>query len=236
MLLGHNPGPIVRGAALADQYDPPQVPAGLPSALLERRPDLREAEQNLIAANANVGVAKANFFPTISLSGLLGGVSPQLSELTTAGKAWTLAGDLAGPLFTAGRLKNQYRAAMAQRDQAKISFEKGVTGAFGEVSLSLSAHQELAEAYRKQMASVDAYRESIRLSTIRYDSGLSSYLEIIDAEIQAYPAETATVTYDLGRKVALVNLYRALGGGWNLTDTQWTSSGVTPATNPAPVP
>ena len=236
LLLGHNPGPIVRGAALADQYDPPQVPAGLPSALLERRPDLREAEQNLIAANANVGVAKANFFPTISLSGLLGGVSPQLSELTTAGKAWTLAGDLAGPLFTAGRLKNQYRAAMAQRDQAKISFEKGVTGAFGEVSLSLSAHQELAEAYRKQMASVDAYRESIRLSTIRYDSGLSSYLEIIDAEIQAYPAETATVTYDLGRKVALVNLYRALGGGWNLTDTQWTSSGVTPATNPAPVP
>ncbi len=236
LLLGRNPGPIARGDALADQYDPPQVPAGLPSALLERRPDLREAEQNLIVANANVGVAKANFFPTISLSGLLGGVSPQLSELTGAGKAWSLAGDLAGPIFTAGRLKNQYRAAQAQQEQAKISFEKAVTGAFGEVSLSLSAHQELADAYRKQMASVDAYRESIRLSTIRYDSGLSSYLEIIDAEIQAYPAETATVTYDLGRKVALVNLYRALGGGWNLTDAQWTSSGVTPATKPVPVP
>ena len=179
---------------------------------------MREAEQDLIAANANVGVAKANFFPTISLSGLLGGVSPQLSELTGAGKAWSLAGNLAGPLFTAGRLKNEYRAALAQRDQAKISFEKAVTGAFGEVSISLSAHQELAEAYRKQMASVDAYRESIRLSTIRYDSGLASYLEIIDAEIQMYPAETATVTYDLGRKVALVNLYRALGGGWNLSE------------------
>jgi multidrug efflux system outer membrane protein len=236
LLLGRNPGPIARGAALADQYDPPQVPAGLPSALLERRPDLREAEQNLIAANANVGVAKTNFFPTISLSGLLGGVSPQLSQLTGAGKAWSLAGDLAGPLFTAGRLKNQYRAAQEQQEQAKISFEKAVTGAFGEVSISLSAHQELAEAYRKQMASVDAYRESIRLSTIRYDSGLSSYIEIIDAEIQAYPAETATVTYDLGRKVALVNLYRALGGGWNLSDAQWTSSSMAPAVTPTPVP
>ncbi len=234
LLLGRNPGPIARGAALADQYDPPQVPAGLPSALLERRPDLREAEQNLIAANANVGVAKANFFPTISLSGLLGGVSPQLSELTGAGRAWSLAGDLAGPLFTAGRLKNQYRAAQAQQEQAKISFEKAVTGAFGEVSISLSTHQELAEAYRRQMASVDAYRDSIRLSTIRYDSGLSSYLEIIDAEIQAYPAATATVSYDLGRKVALVNLYRALGGGWNLTDAQWTSSSA--ASNPTPTP
>ena len=226
----------MRGAALADQYDPPQVPAGLPAALLERRPDLREAEQNLIAANANVGVAKANFFPTISLSGLLGGVSPQLSDLTTAGKAWTLAGDLAGPLFTAGRLKNQYRAAMAQRDQARISFEKACDSGFWRSFPLLSAHEQLAEAYRKQMASVDAYRESIRLSTIRYDSGLSNYLEIIDAEIQVYPAETATVTYDLGRKVALVNLYRALGGGWNLTDTQWTGSGVTPATTPVPVP
>jgi len=100
LLLGRNPGPIARGAALADQYDPPDVPAGLPATLLERRPDLREAEQNLIAANANVGVAKANFFPTISLTGLLGGMSPQLSELTTTGKAWSLAGNLAGPLFT----------------------------------------------------------------------------------------------------------------------------------------
>ena len=208
----------------------------MPSALLERRPDLREARANLIAANANVGVAKANFFPTISLSGLLGGVSPQLSELTASGRAWSLAGDLAGPLFTAGRLKNQYRAAQAQQEQAKTSFEKAVTSAFGEVSISLSAHQELGEAYQKQLGSVDAYRESIQLSTIRYDSGLSSYLEIIDAQIQAYPAESATVTYDLGRKVALVNLYRALGGGWNLTDAQWTSSGVTPATKPVSVP
>jgi outer membrane protein, multidrug efflux system len=236
LLLGRNPGPIARGAALADQYDPPDVPAGLPATLLERRPDLREAEQNLIAANANVGVAKADFFPTISLTGLLGGVSPQLSQLTAAGKAWSVAGNLAGPLFTAGRLTNQYRAALAQRDQAKISFEKSVTQAFGEVSTSLSAHERLAAAYREELVSVDAYRESVRLSTTRYDSGFSSYLDIIDAQLELYPAENATVTYDLGRKLALVDLYQALGGGWNLTDSQWTGTAGPPGTAPNTAP
>jgi multidrug efflux system outer membrane protein len=234
LLLGRNPGPIVRGATLADQYDPPDVPAGLPATLLERRPDLRETEQNLIAANANVGVAKANFFPTISLTGLLGGVSPQLSELTASGKAWSLAGNLAGPIFTGGRLKNEYRASLALRDQAKISFEQAVTRAFGEVSTSLSAHQQLARAYQEQLKAVEAYRESVRLSFIRYDSGLSTYFEIIDAQIQLYPAESSSVSYDLGRKSAVVSLYRALGGGWNLSDSQWTSTNATPGSTPTP--
>jgi multidrug efflux system outer membrane protein len=233
LLLGRNPGPIARGTALTEQYDPPQVPAGLPSTLLERRPDLREAEQNLIAANANVGVAKANFFPTISLTALFGGISPQLNELTLSGKAWTVAGDLTGPLFTAGRLKNQYRAAFAQRDQAQISFEKLVTQAFGEVSTSLSAHEKLAKAYQEQVTCVDSYRESVRLSSIRYDSGLSSYLEVVDAQIQLYPAESAGINYDLGRKLALVDLYRALGGGWNLSDPDWKNMTVTPVASTA---
>jgi outer membrane protein, multidrug efflux system len=126
LLLGRNPGPIARGSDLAEQFDPPGVPTGMPSQLLERRPDLQQAEENLIAANANVGVAKANFFPTISLTGAFGGVSPQLSELTGAGRAWTLAGNLAGLLFTAGRWKNEYRAALAQRDHAKVAFAKSV--------------------------------------------------------------------------------------------------------------
>jgi outer membrane protein, multidrug efflux system len=234
LLLGRNPGPIARGASLSDQYDPPDVPAGLPATLLERRPDLRESEQNLIAANANVGVAKANFFPTISLTGLLGGVSPQLSELTASGKAWSIAGNLAGPIFTGGRLKNEYRASLAARDQAKISFEKAVTQAFGEVSTSLSAHQQLAKAYREQLKSVEAYRESVRLSFTRYDSGLASYFEIVDAQIQLYPAESSSVSYDLGRKLAVVDLYRALGGGWNLNDSQWTSGIPGPTQAPTP--
>jgi outer membrane protein, multidrug efflux system len=238
LLLGRNPGPIARGAALVDQYDPPDVPAGLPSTLLERRPDLREAEQNLIAANANVGVAKTNFFPTISLSALFGGVSPQLSELTGAGKAWTVAGDFTGPIFTGGRLKNQYRASIALRDQSKISFEKSVTQAFGEVSTALISHQELGKAYQEEMVSVGAYRESVRLSTLRYDSGLASYLDVIDAQLQLYPAETTAVNYDLGRKLALVNLYQTLGGGWNLSDAQWsgTTTSVAPSNTAQPTP
>jgi outer membrane protein, multidrug efflux system len=235
LLLGRNPGPIARGAALSEQYDPPDVPAGLPATLLERRPDLREAEQNLIAANANVGVAKANFFPTISLTGAFGGMSPQLSELTGAGKAWSLAGNLTGPLFTGGRLKNEYRASLALRDQARVAFEKAVTQAFGEVSTALAGHQRLADAYRAQLNSVKAYRESVHLSSVRYDSGLASYFEIVDAQIQLYPAESSAVTYDLGRRLALVDLYRALGGGWNLSDSQWTVAGGPPGAVQTPI-
>jgi len=232
LLVGRSPGPIPRGSALADQFDPPEVPTGLPSQLLERRPDLRESEQTLISANANVGVAKANFFPIISLTGAFGGISPQLSDLTGSGRAWNLGGNLAGPLFTAGRLKNEYRASLARRDQAKITFEKSVQQAFGEVSTSLSAHQELAKAYQEQQNAVAAYRESVRLSLIRYDSGLANYLEIIDAEIEMYPAERSAIIYDLGRKLALVDLYRSLGGGWNLNDSQWANTSGTSA--PAP--
>jgi multidrug efflux system outer membrane protein len=143
---------------------------------------------------------------------------------------------LVGPLFTGGRLKNEYRAALALRDQARISFEKAVTQAFGEVSTSLSAHQQLAKAYLEQLNSVEAYRESVHLSSIRYDSGLSSYFEIVDAQIQLYPAESTAVTYDLGRKLALVSLYRALGGGWNLSDLQWASAGGTSSSTQTPTP
>jgi multidrug efflux system outer membrane protein len=129
-------------------------------------------------------------------------------------------------------LKNEYRAALARRDQATVSFEKAVQQAFGEVSTSLSAHQELAKAYQEQQISVGAYRESVRLSLIRYDSGLANYLEVIDAQIQMYPAERSAIFYDLGRKLALVDLYRSLGGGWNLNDSQWASTTGAPA--PAP--
>jgi outer membrane protein, multidrug efflux system len=236
LILGRNPGPIERGATLVNQHDPPEIPAGLPATLLERRPDLREAEQNLIQANAEVGVAKANFFPTISLTAAFGGESPQLSELTGAGRAWSVAGNMLGPLFTAGRLKNEYRAALASRDEAQISFEKEVTQAFGEVSTSLSAHQQLAKAYVEELNSVEAYRESVRLSLIRYDSGLSSYFEVVDSQVQLYPVESSSVNYDLGRKLALVDLYRALGGGWNLTDAQWSSTSGSPSATQTPTP
>jgi multidrug efflux system outer membrane protein len=235
LLLGKNPGPIPRGAALADQNDLDVVPAGLPSTLMERRPDLRQSEQQLVAANAAVGVAKANFFPVVSLTGLFGGVSPQLSGLVSSGTQWSLVGGLAGPLFTGGRLKSQYRVAFAQRDQAQLSYEKSVTQAFGEVSNAISAHQKLAEAYKQQGRSVGAYQESVRLSTLRYDSGLSSYFEVIDAKLNLFPVQNTQVQYDLGRKVALVNLYRALGGGWKLSDLDWMKSATNaPTSSTAP--
>lgn len=236
LLLGKNPAPIPRGATLADQNDVEVVPAGLPSTLMERRPDLRQAEQQLVAANAAVGVAKANFFPVISLTGLFGGISPQLSGLVGSGTQWSLGGGLAGPLFTGGRLKSQYKAAFAQRDQAQLSYEKSVTQAFGEVSTAISAHQKLADAYKEQGRSVTAYQESVRLSNLRYDSGLSSYFEVIDAKLNLFPAQNTQVQYDLGRKVALVNLYRALGGGWKLSDLDWLKSAANAPTTQAQPP
>jgi multidrug efflux system outer membrane protein len=197
---------------------------------LERRPDLREAEQQLIAANASVGVAKANFFPVLNLTGLLGGVSPQLSGLVSSGTTWSAGSGLAGPLFTGGRLKSEYRAAQAQRVQAQLFYEKSVTQAFGEVSTALAAHQKLAESLKEESRSVNAYQDSVRLSTLRYDSGLANYFEVIDAKLNLFPAQTSLVVYDLDRKTALVSLYKALGGGWNLTDAQWLSNNA--ATNP----
>jgi multidrug efflux system outer membrane protein len=223
LLLGKNPEAIPRGAGLAEQNQLDVVPAGLPSTLLERRPDLRQSEQQLIASNASVGVAKANFFPVLSLTALFGGVSPQLSGLVSSGTQWAVAGGLAGPLFTGGRLKSQYRVALAQRDQAQLSYEKSVTQAFGEVSTALSAHQKLAQSLKEQARSVNAYRQSVRLANLRYDSGLASYFEVINAELQLFPAQTALVQYDLERKVALVSLYKALGGGWKMSDADWLS-------------
>jgi outer membrane protein, multidrug efflux system len=230
LLLGKNPGSIPRGGSLANQSDLDVVPSGLPSTLLERRPDLREAEQQLIAANASVGVAKANFFPVLNLTGLLGGVSPQLSGLVSSGTTWSAGSGLAGPLFTGGRLKSEYRASQAQRVQAQLFYEKSVTQAFGEVSTALAAHQKLAESLKEESRSVTAYQDSVRLSTLRYDSGLANYFEVIDAKLNLFPAQTSLVVYDLDRKTALVSLYKALGGGWNLTDAQWLSNNA--ATNP----
>jgi multidrug efflux system outer membrane protein len=229
LLLGKNPGPIPRGSSLADQNDLDVVPSGLPSTLLERRPDLRQAEQQLIAANATVGVAKANFFPVLNLTGLLGGVSPQLSGLVSSGTTWSAGAGLVGPLFTGGRLKSQYRAAQAQRDEAQLFYEQSITQAFGEVSTALAAHQKLAQSLKEESRSVNAYQDSVRLSNLRYDSGLASYFEVIDAKLNLFPAQTSLVVYDLDRKTALVALYKALGGGWNLNDAQWLNSA---ASNP----
>ncbi len=201
-LVGRNPGPIPRGQILTEQALPPEVPAGLPptllipaglpSTLLERRPDLRQTEQQLIAANANVGAAMASFFPTISLTGAFGGVSPEVSDLFKAGKTWSVAAGLTGPLFQGLRLKNQYDASVAQWEQAKIQYESAVTNAFGEVSTALVAHEKLAEVETQQARSVGAYQEAVRLANIRYLAGLSSYVEVLDAQQQVSPTSSSS--------------------------------------------
>ena len=235
LLLGRNPTPIPRGALLSAQNDMDVIPAGLPSTLLERRPDIRQAEQEMIAANAAVGVAKANFFPVINLTGILGGVSPQLAGLVSSGTQWGVAGGLAGPLFTGGQLKSQYRASQARWDQARLFYQSVATKAFGEVSTALSAHQDLANSLIQEARSASAYQESVRLANTRYDSGLASYFEVIDAKLDLYPVQQFEVQYDLERKVALINLYMALGGGWKLSDADWMknpASGPPSSTNP----
>ena len=239
LLLGRNPGPIARGAALREQVIPPEVPPGLPSDLLQRRPDLRQSEQELVAANAQVGVAMANFFPTISLTAALGGVSPEVSNLFTAGKTWSIAAGLVGPLFQGLRLKNQYDARLAQWEQSKAQYEQAVTSAFGEVSSAIVANQKLAEAEAQQARTVSAYQTAVRLSNDRYLAGLASYLDVLQAEQQLYPAEQSWAQLRFQRLANFVQLYKALGGGWTIQDPAWARPALdssAPKTAAAPRP
>ena len=236
LLLGRTPGPIGRGASLTEQFLPPEVPAGLPSDLLRRRPDLKQAEQQLIAANANVGVAMANFFPTISLTGAFGGVSSDVSNLFQAGKTWSIAAGLTGPLFQGLRLKNQYDARVAQWEQAKTQYERAVTNAFGEVSSAIVAHQKLAQAEKEQARAVAAYRQAVTLSNQRYVSGFAGYLDVLQAEQNLFPAENALAQIRFNRLANFVQLYKALGGGWNLSDPAWARPDATSATKAAFLP
>ncbi|HEX7192042.1 MAG TPA: efflux transporter outer membrane subunit [Thermoanaerobaculia bacterium] len=215
LLLGRVPGPIQRGRPLDQQPLPPSVPAGIPSALLVRRPDIRAAEQELISANASIGVAQAAFYPTLSLTGLLGGQSPELASLLGSGHNWSIEASLLGPIFNGGRLRSQRRLAIAQFDEARVGYERAVTAALGEVSTDLVANEKLAEAETLRTRAVDQDREAVRLATLRYESGFSAYFEVLDAQEQLFTAETSTAQTRRDRLVALVDLYRALGGTWN---------------------
>ena len=214
LLLGRNPGSIARGLALEQQPAPPTVPSGLPSALLLRRPDIRQAEQELVAANAGIGAAEAAFFPTLSLTGLLGGQSPELAELVGTGHMWTISAGLLGPLFNGGRLRSQQQLAVAQFEEAQLVYERDITAALGEVSSDLVATQKIAEAAAMRAKAVDLDRESVQLATLRYESGFSAYFEVLDAQTQLLAAEVSLAQLRRDRLVAVVDLYRALGGGW----------------------
>ena len=214
LLLGSTPHEIRRGAPLEQQIVPPEVPIGIPSDLLKRRPDILEAEQQLIAANAEVGVAVADYFPRISLTAAYGGVAPEVGQLFDEGKMWSIGAGLVTPIFQGTRLKNNKRAAQARWEQAKVQYERSVTNAFVEVANALVAYQKLAATEAELVTAVDAYREAVRVSNSRYLSGLSDYLEVLQAQRQLFPAEQQLAQTRYQRLEALVNLYRALGGGW----------------------
>jgi multidrug efflux system outer membrane protein len=220
ILLGQNPGAILRGNSSLEKQMPPEVPAGLPSALLERRPDIREAEQQLRSANAQVGVAVANFFPQLNLTGLFGEVSPELSAFTSGGEvAWSIAAGLTGPLFHGGQLRAQYAQARAAREQFALQYQAAVLNAFQEISDALISREKLADARTQQSRAVDAYKEAVKISMERYRLGNSGYYEVLQEQQQLFPAENALVQTQLNQLLAVVQLYRALGGGWEVEAT-----------------
>jgi outer membrane protein, multidrug efflux system len=215
VLLGRNPASVPRNHTLLQEVLPPAIPAGLPSALLERRPDIRQAEQNLRSANAQVGVAVADFFPRLNLTALAGQISPELSAFTAGGaNAWSLAAGLTGPLFQGGRLRAQYRQALAAREEARLRYQATVLNAFQEVSSSLISVRLLAEARQQQAQAVQAYQVAVQTSLERYVAGHASYYEVLQEQQQLFPAENSLVQIQLNQYLAMVQLYRALGGGF----------------------
>lgn len=215
LLLGENPGEVERGRVLTAQDLPPEVPAGLPSKLLERRPDIRAAEQDLIASNAEIGVARAAYFPQLSLSGLLGSQSTQLASLFSGPhSAWSLVPQLTQPIFTAGRLKSGVKLAGAEREIALVHYQKTIQTAFVEVSNSLIAHQRVRESREKQGALVFALQDRLRLAYIRYRGGVDTQLDALDADRDLFQAELTLSQIRLSELLTVVQLYKALGGGW----------------------
>lgn len=224
VLVGRNPGSLERTVPGTEMNPPPSVPAGIPSQLLERRPDIREAEQNLRSASARIGVANANFFPRFGLTALFGRVSPELSSLSSGtANVWALAASFSGPVFTGGRLTNQYRAAVDVFDQAKYQYSQSALRAFREVSDALIASQKLSDVELQQKREVAALADSVSIAQRRYLGGLASYYEVLEAQQLLYPAEISLSETSRDRRLAIVQLYRALGGGWNFDNTRWTN-------------
>lgn len=215
ILLGNNPGDIPRGLKLTEQPHAPEVPAGLPSALLERRPDIRQAEEQLIAANAEIGVARAAFFPQISLTGSAGYQSSALTNLFTGPSGfWSMAGGLTQPIFQGGRIRSNYRLTQAQEQEAVLFYQKTIQGAFRDVSDALIGYRKNREFREQQDLLTQAAQDAARLSEIRYRAGESSYIEVLTNETNYFTAELGLAQAQGNELIALVQLYQALGGGW----------------------
>jgi multidrug efflux system outer membrane protein len=216
-LLGKNPTSVTRGASLTEQQTPPAVPAGLTSDLIERRPDIRSAEQSLIAANARIDVAKKAYFPRISLTGFFGYESTSLSSLFNPSRSvWSFVPELTQPIFTGGRLKSNVRFTQAERDFFLTDYEKTVQNAFREVSDALIAHRKVKEVRTQRELLVQTLRDRVRLAYLRYNGGVSNLLEALDADRNLFDAELSLAQARRDELVTVVQLYKALGGGWQM--------------------
>jgi outer membrane protein, multidrug efflux system len=214
-LLGNNPGAVPRGRTLTDQPLIPQVPTGLPSTLLERRPDILEAEQTLVAANANIGVARANYLPLISLTGSGGAASDALSSLFTGPVGvFSLAASITQPLFTAGRTRSQVALAEARRDEAVLVYQQAIQRSLRDTSDALIAYRQDHDLREQQQLLERSATDALRLTNVRYQGGVSSYLEVLDADTRLFTAQVGLAQAQLNELLALVHIYRALGGGW----------------------
>lgn len=220
-LLGRNPRPILRGRAIKEQQVMPAVPPGLPSALMERRPDIIQSEHELVAANARIGESKAMLFPRISLTGSYGYASSDLGELVESPSAnWNIAGNLVQPLFEAGKNLRRVDVSEAQQRQALLRYEKTVQQAFREVEDALVSYQKTGERKDAQKGNVNSNREVLKLAESRYLGGISSYLEVLDAQRSLFNSELDESQSLKDHLVSLVNLYKSLGGGWQIQNDQ----------------
>jgi multidrug efflux system outer membrane protein len=229
LLLGSAPGDIPRQGALLGQGVPPAVPAGIPSELLERRPDVLRAELGVRAANAEVGIASAAFFPRIGLTTLLGRASSPLDDFTSGRmNVWSTAASLLGPIYAGRGLRAQKQQAVAAWEQARIEYEQTALAAFRDVSNALITREKLEAVRERQMEAVKAFQAAVEVSQQRYLAGKSSYFEVLEAQQQLVPAENALAQTELDRRLVIVQLYQALGGGWHLGDADWNGPAGTP--------
>ena len=221
-LLGRNPGPIARTSTLLAQEMPVEIPVGLPSTLLERRPDVRATEQQVRAANAEIGVAIGDFFPRIGLTTIYGGTSTDLDKLLKSeANIWAAAATAAGPVFTGGRLTGRYRQTKSAFEQTRLTYQQTALSAFREVSDALISHSRYEDERVEQSQAVGAGREAVELATVRYKEGKASYYEVLEAQQQLFPAENTLSRIEAARRLVVIQLYKALGGGWSLKDSQW---------------
>ncbi|HWX38955.1 MAG TPA: efflux transporter outer membrane subunit [Candidatus Sulfotelmatobacter sp.] len=215
ILVGNNPGPIVRGKELVDEPHAPMVPAGLPSSLLERRPDIRQSEQLLVAANARIGVARAAYFPDIALTAGPGFQSSALGSLFSGSAGlWSFAGTITQPIFEGGALKSNVRLAQAQQQEALLTYQQSIQGAFRDVSDALIAYQQDQEFRAQEEQLAHAAQDAAQLSGKRYEAGTTNYLEVLTNETNALSAELGLAQARLNELLSLVQIYKALGGGW----------------------